>query len=213
MNRPSRTRTRTDEPDAGDGRNQSPPLLSNNDLTTVQDLKGGRLSNARILRRVHRPGSVPGPGRPAASDPPPDAGDKPPATTAAAAAAVTPSPAVSEACLVGLVAASELSGDYGYPAASADCDGGGGGGGGGGDDGDDEPEGLDGASQPTKPWLSRVRHALVTFGKFVGPGFMVAVAYSMWALSLSLPLSLFLCLFVPFFCLACPEEMRARLVG
>ncbi|KAK4131007.1 natural resistance-associated macrophage protein [Trichocladium antarcticum] len=35
----------------------------------------------------------------------------------------------------------------------------------------------DGPSSTPKSWFSRAKHAVVTFGKFVGPGFMVAVAY------------------------------------
>src|ERR1700761_6465503 len=55
MNRTSRT----DEPDLGDGYNQSPNALSN-DLTTNQDLNG--LVNSRSLRRgdelsIHSPGN------------------------------------------------------------------------------------------------------------------------------------------------------------
>lgn len=37
----------------------------------------------------------------------------------------------------------------------------------------------EGSSSTPKSWFSRAKHAVVTFGKFVGPGFMVAVAYSM----------------------------------
>lgn len=31
---------------------------------------------------------------------------------------------------------------------------------------------------PSTAWIGRAKRAIVTFGKFVGPGFMVAVAYS-----------------------------------
>jgi metal iron transporter len=37
---------------------------------------------------------------------------------------------------------------------------------------------LDGTSQPGS-WLNQAKHTVLTFGKFVGPGFMVAVAYSL----------------------------------
>ena len=54
---------------------------------------------------------------------------------------------------------------------------------GGRDEGDGEPGGGGGDRGRRAPVgrLERARTAIVTFGKFVGPGFMVAVAYSKFA--------------------------------
>ncbi len=40
----------------------------------------------------------------------------------------------------------------------------------------DESNGNTGDSLPPSNWSAKVRHVLVTFGKFVGPGFMVSFA-------------------------------------
>lgn len=149
MNRPSRT----DEPQPGDGYNQNPPQFSN-DLTTNQDLKG--ISNTRMLRREEHPAMLDS--GPSGSDPHvagvPEGQDK-----AGAAAAVgihaSASSSFYEAPHVAFLEP-RLSGRHEEHAAPGA--------------GDTPP--------PPRPWLSRVKHAIVTFGKFVGPGFMVAVAYS-----------------------------------
>lgn len=151
MNRPSRT----DEPQPGDGYNQSPPHLSN-DLTTNQDLNG--ISNTRALRRQERPMSMDS-GQP---DPPdsitPDGPSKP------KDAAVVRVNASSTSLAFGAPHA----GDTGQGSAPRDEHAPASGGGG-------NPDG----SLPVKSRLSRAKDTILTFGKFVGPGFMVAVAYSM----------------------------------
>ncbi|KAK4044215.1 natural resistance-associated macrophage protein-domain-containing protein [Parachaetomium inaequale] len=149
MNRPSRT----DKPPAGDGYNQSPPEFSSG-LTTNQDLNG--ISNTRALRREEHPVMV-GSGE---ADPDPLAitfSDGPSKTGGAAVVGVSASATSSAAHIL-------QSGDTGP--------------GPGGQNEDFAPANgnLDGTSQPGS-WLSQAKHTILTFGKFVGPGFMVAVAY------------------------------------
>lgn len=152
MNRPSRT----DEPPASDGYNQSPPQFSN-DLTTNQDLNG--ISNTRTLRR-EQDRATEDSGR-TDSDPPravPDGKDGTSVrvvdtgvsrlslgTGNSQIRAAEPSEPSGNPLRVGNRRTSQ-SGDGSYPGH---------------------------VSQ-----LSRVKHAIITFGKFIGPGFMVAVAYS-----------------------------------
>lgn len=141
MNRPSRT----DEPQASDGYNQSPPQLAN-DLTTNQDLNG--ISNTRALRRARfRALADSDLGQ---ADPDPHAVARPDAHATATATATPetdmPSSAVAGAAIIGL--------DASRHAATG--------------------------GRGVQSWPSRIKHAVITFGKFVGPGFMVAVAYSMY---------------------------------
>ncbi len=155
MNRPSRT----DEPQPGDGYNQSPAQFSN-DLTTNQDLNG--ISNTRTLLREERSTTAdPGQTEP---DPPvtvlgDDARGK--ASISVADAVVSASSAVSSAPEA-IQVRPESNGQCGYPAPT-----------------DDRHGSDDGFFSACKSWLSKTKHTIMTFGKFVGPGFMVAVAYSM----------------------------------
>jgi metal iron transporter len=155
MNRPSLT----DEPQAGDGCNWSPPQFSNH-LTTNQDFNG--VSNTTAVRRDGRPamtdvGEVEPPG-----PFPPEVSDK--AGPGAAAVAEEQPPAATnvsadEARQAGIFGP-HPGGQDEHPVAAA-----------GGPNGDE--------TSPSTSWLSRAKHAIVTFAKFIGPGFMVAVAYSM----------------------------------
>ncbi len=155
MNRPSRT----DEPQPGDGYNQSPPELSN-DLTTNQDLNG--ISNTRaLLREDHSTATASGkPG----SDPP---DITPPDGLSNVGGVVAVG---TESSANGVVAEVLHAGNPGPgpkgPDEQHEQPGVGGGG--------DHPDGT----LPQRSWLARAKDAIFTFGKFVGPGFMVAVAYS-----------------------------------
>lgn len=150
MNRPSRT----DEPQPGDGHNQSPPHLSN-DLTTNQDLNG--ISNIRALRRQKRPEAMDG-GEP---DPPdtvsPDGPSKPKdvAFVSVDASSTSLAPDILRAGDIGQESGQRNE----HPAAPGE-------------------RGSPSGTLPVKSWLSRVKDTILTFGKFVGPGFLVAVAYS-----------------------------------
>lgn len=206
MNRPSRT----DEPQEGDGFNQSPNSLSG-DLTTNNDLNG--LANARELRREDvklQSGS--------GSAPVPDQG---------VASGVDPDLAVGGRGTGGFGGGSKGGEGSGVGVVECVCGGGGGdggggtgGGGGGGHDarcpaataektasgkgagagadtvvfsalavgapGRDSLDAPGGGGSPPgngggpRTWLVRVKDHALAFGKFVGPGFMIAVAYSRW---------------------------------
>ncbi|KAK4242740.1 natural resistance-associated macrophage protein-domain-containing protein [Achaetomium macrosporum] len=153
MNRPSRT----DEPQTGDGYNQSPPLFSN-DLTTNQDLNG--ISNTRALRREERP-AMTAPGQ-ADAGPPDRLSLDGPNKTGAAAVAATHLPATTNASATGARHVGIFGPHLGRQDEHSGLAGG-------------RPDG-DGAL-PSASWLSRAKHAILTFAKFIGPGFMVAVAY------------------------------------
>jgi metal iron transporter len=152
MNRPSRT----DEPQKGDGYNQSPNALSN-DLTTNEDLNG--ISNSRELRRgEHLPiqssgqNSVPD-GVQTIDMPPPahQGGEK------AGGGSQEPNGG-----LLGVQAA-------GPPSTEANN-----------------------ARHDRGRWsFDRIKQGFITFSRFVGPGFMVAVAYSEWCI----PVRANICLF------------------
>jgi metal iron transporter len=143
--------SRTDEPQAGDGYNQNPPRISN-DLTTDQDLNG--ISNVRALRDGQQ--------RPTTLDLGQSGSDPSGANTAG-----SPNKAVGGAG-VGVRFSEAAGPGFTVPLPI---------------DPDERPDsganggGLDATSR-RRSWLSRTKHAVVTFGKFVGPGFMVAVAYS-----------------------------------
>ncbi len=162
MNCPSRT----DEPPASDGLNQSPNALSN-DLTTNQDLKG--LANARRLQQStpppiesaglagssHRGGIVVEGGDDA--DRRPTAAAKEPTTTRvdSVGPAGSPDPAG------GLARPSQVSVRPANGSGGALRTGG-------GDDGTPARKGA----------FWAVVSSLETFYRFIGPGFIVAVAYS-----------------------------------
>ncbi|KAI1499481.1 natural resistance-associated macrophage protein-domain-containing protein [Biscogniauxia marginata] len=154
--------SRTDEPYEGEGLNQSPNAFSN-DLVTNQDLNG--IANSRALRGQDAR-SMNNSGQPIAEDNPPGAvvdrdGAAPPAqnlTNGARPVTVdvgqSPGPTSSTQVNKGDSTAPMP------PASGAPARAGGGGNGNG----------------PRSP-LRKVGHTIATFGKFVGPGFLVAVAY------------------------------------
>jgi metal iron transporter len=152
MNCPSRT----DEPPVSDGYNQSPNALSN-DLTTNADLNG--ISNSRqrsddALSIQNGGESSEGPD--ITNNHEPDrrhesSGDD--VVTAGLDVKDQQLPEKGQVNLEPLVTRQSVS------AFGAGPD--------------------DGNGSSSKPLLRRIRNGLLTFGKFVGPGFMVAVAYSM----------------------------------
>jgi metal iron transporter len=152
MNRPSRT----DEPE-GDGYNQSPNPLSN-DLTTNQDLNG--ISNARMLRRqedmsIQDSGQDPEGGPSSRADD--DADDV--GTSGQFDAVTNTASAIGSKSERGR---SDQEEDCRQGSPQSDAAGG------------DRSSGTHSLSSRFKSF----KHAIVTFGKFIGPGFMVAVAYS-----------------------------------
>ena len=143
MNRPSRT----DEPQKGDGYNQSPNAFSN-DLTTNQDLNG--IANARELGREE---ALP------IQNAPPDKNEGEGTTT-------NLDQKEGSQMHVGqvthaLTEPGSLS-PGGSPETTVRI----------GEGSINRSRGDNGSA------LDRVKRHLVNFGKFVGPGFMVAVAYS-----------------------------------
>lgn len=151
--------SRTDEPPVSDGYNQSPNQLSN-DLTTNADLNG--ISNARqrsddALSIQNGGQSSEGPD--IALAPEPDGRHE-----GSRGVEATPGPDVQGQQSPGkgpfnhetLVTQESV-----IPS-----------------DGPDGGSSGPGRSGP-KPLLRRIWNGLITFGKFIGPGFMVAVAYSM----------------------------------
>ena len=155
MNRPSRT----DEPQPGDGYNQSPPELSN-DLTTNQDLNG--ISNTRaLLREDHSTATAWGkPGSEPPDTSPPDGLNDTGGAVAVGAESST------NGVVAGVLHAGNPGSESKGPDEQHEQPGVVGGG--------DNPDGT----LPPKSWLGRAKDAIFTYGKFVGPGFMVAVAYS-----------------------------------
>ncbi|KAI1424037.1 natural resistance-associated macrophage protein-domain-containing protein [Xylaria sp. FL1777] len=162
--------SRTDEPDEGDGYNQSPNAFAN-DLVTNEDLNG--IANARE-HRGRNSRSMDNSGQPIAQEPPSSSdrddsdkslykglalGDgqspekKMSATTAAATTTqVNDGPAAATA--VTATAASSSNASATGPPARRGGKGGG----------------------PTNPLMKVLRY-IITLGRFVGPGFLVAVAY------------------------------------
>jgi metal iron transporter len=149
MDRPSKT----DEPQAGKNHNQNPPQLSD-DLTTNQDPSG--IPNAGVLQR-DAPPTMPGPEQ--AEPDPPDAGVSHGPFKAAGSAVVGVNKSATSLG-AGLLRAGDSEPDL---------------------SGRDEHAiyaGEDGGEPASQSCLTRAKHAFLTFGKFIGPGFMVAVAYS-----------------------------------
>ena len=150
MNRPSRT----DEPQKGDGYNQSPNDLSN-DLTTNEDLNG--ISNSRV-QRSGEPLSIQSGGQNALLDEVSNLQDTAGIPTVRIKDGV---PAES------LVVEQQAQGgphEFGPgPQLSAASHG-----------GDDAGNGRGRVTSA----LHRTKNAIITFSKFIGPGFMVAVSYS-----------------------------------
>ncbi|KAH8884704.1 transporter smf2 [Thozetella sp. PMI_491] len=152
MNRPSRT----DEPQKGDGYNQSPNALSN-DLTTNQDLNG--ISNARELGRAEALSMRDSPpSNHEGENNPPDARDVGKGqmhvgwvTNASATIGSTPGESPPTTVKV-------ADGAHGRDPNSGSGN---------------DPDGGSGR----RPIVERLIGHIKTFGKFVGPGFMVAVAY------------------------------------
>ncbi len=155
MNCPSRT----DEPPESDGYNQNPNALSN-DLTTNQDLNG--LANSRELRRTDPPSILSaGDGVEEEEEEEGSGGldDLSGSRSRGREAKVAAGPVVES--LVSMPASS-LSPAVGAAAGS------------GNDDVGSRATGCGGVAGVR----ARVTKGLVNFGKFVGPGFMIAVAYS-----------------------------------
>lgn len=149
--------SRTDEPYEGDdGLNQSPNALSN-DLTTNQDLNG--IANSRT-RRSGDDGDLDDSGQAITEiDPPTPDPDR---TKGGAQRNLTVEVQHGDKCATGQSPGTEpqvFRGDLRQ---------------GDGDGGDAaSPVAKDGGSL-----LTRLKRIVLTFGKFVGPGFMVSVAYS-----------------------------------
>lgn len=161
MNRPSRT----DEPYEGEGYNQSPNYLSN-DLTTNQDLNG--IANTRALRRGEAL-SIENAGQSDDEDKGLSDADVP--KEGPRAAAVMPS-------MTGRSPDKGASRRIAGSAAPVPTDREGGDEDGDGDGGGDRaPRGSHGR-QNARGLLHRIKTVVTTFGKFVGPGFMISVAYS-----------------------------------
>ncbi|CAJ2505287.1 Uu.00g126810.m01.CDS01 [Anthostomella pinea] len=145
--------SRTDEPYEGEGLHQNPNALSN-DLVTNQDLNG--IANSRE-RRGHDARSMHNSGQPIAEDNPPGVDvdrDRGAATTANLTnrcRSIGQSPATTST-LVNKDGSTPGSRAFANPAPPPPSHG------------------------PRTP-VHKVAHTLVTFGKFVGPGFLVAVAY------------------------------------
>ncbi|KAI5866215.1 natural resistance-associated macrophage protein [Durotheca rogersii] len=137
MNRTSRT----DEPDEGDGYNQSPNAFSN-DLVTNQDLNG--IANARE-HRSSATRSIDNSGQPMAEDTLSAAADDDPGQR-------SPTPRLTNPCRTIGQTPGSLS-----PAPVH--------------------ESSDAAPASRQSPLGRLKYTVINFGKFVGPGFLVAVAY------------------------------------
>lgn len=144
--------SRTEEPPKSAAYNQSPNALSN-DLTTNQDLNG--LANSRELRRT---------------DPPPiESAGQSSDPASGTGLDTTPDP---ESLGSVLANRQSLNGQaFSTPFGACDTT------------PPDPPsgpdgDGSDGGRRVPASVFSRVKHSVLTFGKFVGPGFMIAVAYS-----------------------------------
>ncbi|KAI0011522.1 natural resistance-associated macrophage protein [Xylariaceae sp. FL0662B] len=150
--------SRTDEPYEGEGLNQSPNAFSN-DLVTNQDLNG--IANARERRGLDDPGrSTDSSGQPIAEDVPP-AIDKDRGGRGVVAGSLTiPRNTIGQT--PGSGGSAQVNDD---PAP----------------DETPPPVVADAAhgrvARGPGSLFHQVRHVIVTFGKFVGPGFLVAVAY------------------------------------
>jgi len=155
MNRPSRT----DEPQKGDGYNQNPNELSN-DLTTNEDLNG--ISNARALRGGGEDTPMQDTGQGLNADgvsrlEDPDGRELMQLKSGAIAGS-----RVDQQAQRGPF---ELGPSPPPSAPSDDSDGGG--------------EDVGSGRSRARSALHRTKKAIWTFSKFIGPGFMVAVSYSM----------------------------------
>lgn len=155
MSRPSRT----DEPHVGDGYNQNSPQFAN-DLTRNHDLNG--ISNARALHREQAPAMVNWR----------DGGESPaPSLDDAGPKGLKASPFISSSASGSDNAEGPSSGpDRGATIAATAAS-------------NDRHHSNGEGSRTMAARLRKVKHAIVTFAKFVGPGFMVAVAYSMFIAS------------------------------
>ncbi|KAK0631091.1 natural resistance-associated macrophage protein-domain-containing protein [Bombardia bombarda] len=142
--------SRTDEPYEGEGHNQSPNHLSA-DLTTNQDLNG--IANSRHTRNrdsrtiTSSSEALQDSAALNSSQPPPSL---PPKTAGGVAISATPPHSHS-------------------PDGGGDSDNN-------SDNNSDSNSTLHG-QHPRKTHVARLKHSLLTFGKFVGPGMMIAVAY------------------------------------
>ncbi|SPQ26905.1 1258400c-e2fd-4b82-a97e-6920b85d39bb [Thermothielavioides terrestris] len=141
---------RTNEPQAGDGCHQSRPRFSNDPTTNQdnQDLNGiSNISNAGAAR------SEEDPSKPDYGQPKPDPSAAAPSGGPEKAGTGTAGGVEVNASAAGVVPEVQHAGHE-----------------------DTAPAAGVGGSPP-RSWLGKVKHAIITFGRFVGPGFMVAVAY------------------------------------
>lgn len=148
MNRTSRT----EEPYEGDGYNQNPSPLSN-DVTTNEDLNGA--ANARELKGARQSPSI--------GNPPPSAPDKPSPDPDVRHAGTTPTLANEVAVGQHLGEDAALNSTEPLPLRSpshASRHG-------------SSNDGGDGSNP-----IRRLKNAILKFGSFIGPGFMISVAYS-----------------------------------
>ncbi|RYO77066.1 hypothetical protein DL766_005040 [Monosporascus sp. MC13-8B] len=146
--------SRTDEPLEGDGFNQNPNELSN-DLVTNQDLNG--IANHREQRGRDAKSTI-GSGQIAAEEPPTAVEEE---DGPAVQNRQGPTDPHRDA------AAGQPPADRWAPP-PPNLDGAAPGNG---------PAAVAGNLRGPKSWLERLRNVIVTFGKFIGPGFMVSVAY------------------------------------
>ena len=140
--------SRTEEPYEGDGYNQSPNPLSN-DLTTNQDFNG--VVNSRELKDTHQAMSQ--------CDPPPDTAERSNLEPGLARQATNRSLANAGSGSIGQTVGEEP-GVGTLPSRT-------------------RSRGSTAFSEARgRSIFQRLKHAIVKFGSFVGPGFMIAVAYS-----------------------------------
>ncbi|KAI1387424.1 natural resistance-associated macrophage protein [Hypoxylon trugodes] len=139
--------SRTDEPYEGEGLNQSPNALSN-DLVTNSDLNG--IANAREHRSGDSARSMDNSGQPVAEDVPPSIDEDPDGGVRAPANLTISARTIGQS--PGTTPPSQPLGQVVHEQSSI-------------------------ASHKKRTPLRQVQHTLFTFCKFVGPGFLVAVAY------------------------------------
>ncbi|KAL7622280.1 NRAMP-like transporter smf-3 [Parahypoxylon ruwenzoriense] len=139
--------SRTDEPYEGDGLNQSPNAFSN-DLVTNQDLNG--IANARE-HRGDAARSMDNSGQPMAKDTPPAIDED---SDCGVRSRNLTNPCHTIGQTPGRASPIQVSESH-----------------------DTTPDFNSIASRQKKNPLRRLQHTIVTFAKFVGPGFLVAVAY------------------------------------
>jgi metal iron transporter len=145
--------SRTDEPYKGEGHNQSPNPLSN-DLTTNQDLNG--IVNARE-QKGNGARSLDNSGQPIADESPPANNEDDGGIRRGGGSDQQSADGQSPGKEVLQVNDGERVADS-------------------------NPIQIPASSGGREDSWHRLKHIIVTFGKFIGPGFLVSVAYSRWSL-------------------------------